>query len=148
MLDTPNPPNLFVYSEHRQTFGCAASVLRISSTRLDDRPVERRELHITAIPLEKKLKERLESVVFRIVENTNENPKDKAGHSIVGGFNTFPEPIHVVLFVTPEAMSLLNQRACGSGFGKSSISICPGVSLLEWDQSDAIPIYECEFHFG
>ena len=147
MIETPNPPNLFVYSENRQTFTALSSIFKLHSSRLDNGIVESRELHVTAVPQSKDLKRKFDSVIFRLVENTNENPTDRNGNSIVGGVNTYPEPVHVVLFVTPAAIAMLSQRASVSnGRNTFSISICPGVSILEWDQSDSIPIYEFEFH--
>ena len=149
MLNTPNPPNSFVYSEYRQAFVAVGSVLKVYSTRLDNRIVERRELHVTTTPRSEQLKRKFESVIFRLVESTDEKPTDRNGNPIAGGVNSFPEPVHVVLFVTPEAISMLNQRASTAGTGsRFTISICPGMSMLEWDQTEAIPIYESEFHSG
>ena len=146
MLDTPNPPNLFVYSAHRETFVAVGSVLKVSSARLNNHIVERRELHITTTPQSEALKRKLGSVIFRIVENTDENPKDRNNNPTVGGVNSYPEPVHVVLFVTPESLAMLNQRtSAGRGL---TISICPGLSILDWDQLEAIPIYEAEFRSG
>ena len=144
MLETSNPPNSFVYSKHRETFVALGSVLNVSSSPIENRIVEHRELHVTTTPQSKSLKRKFSSVIFRIVENTNDKPTDRSGNPIVGGVNTFPEPVHVVLFVTPEAIAMLSQRAStNSGL---TISICPGISMLEWDQSDAIPVYEATFN--
>ena len=149
MIETANPPNSFVYSAHRQTFVAVASVLKVYATRLDTRVVEQRELHVTTVPLSKDLERKLGSVTVRLVENTNENPTDTNGNAIVGGVNTFPVPVHIVLFVTPGAIALLSQRASVStGRDSFTISICPGVDMLTWDQSDSIPIYEFQFHCG
>lgn len=141
MLETPNPPNSLVYQAFSETFVVTGSVMRISSEYRAGCVVERRELHIQATPQSKSLKRELGLLTFRIVENTTDSPKDKNDNPIVGGVNTFPEP-HVLLFLTPASIVMLNQRASAGGL---VISICPGVSLAEWDQADAIPIYEATF---
>jgi hypothetical protein len=97
---------------------------------------------VTAGPRSPQLKRRFGPMLFRIVETGTDRPTDKNGNAIVGGVNTFPEPVHVVLFISLEAIVMLNQRAAAGGL---VISICPGVSLSEWDQSDAVPIYETTF---
>ena len=149
MLETPNPPNSLVYSANRQSFNAVASALKVNSTRPDGRIVERIELHVTMVPESKELRRKLASVIFRLVDSTDENPTDRNGNSIVGGVNTYPGPVYVVLFVTPKAIALLSQRASViSGRGMFSISICTGVNMLDWDQSDAIPIYESAIHCG
>lgn len=139
------PPNYYSYSANREVFKATRSTLQIFSKRLNNQLVETRELHITAVPESDKLRNKFGSINFRIVENTSENPIDKDGNPIVGGVNSFPEPVHVVLFVTPEAMALLNQkRTQGNAAGESVIlfTIYPGTNILEWNREEAIPIYE------
>ena len=139
------PRNYFTYSANREVFKATRSTLQISSKRLNNQLVEIRELYVTAVPESEKLKSEFGSIDFRIVENTSEKPTDKDGNPIVGGVNSFPEPVHVVLFVTPEAIALLNQRRTqGNAAGRSAIliTIYPGTNILEWNQKEAIPIYE------
>ena len=116
--------------------------MRVSSSIVEGGMVERRELHVTTTPQSTSLKREFGALVFRIVEKTAERPTDRNGNPIVGGVNTFPEPVHVVLFVAPETIAMLSQRA---STGNLVISICPGVSFADWDQSDAIPVYEAAF---
>ncbi len=141
MLQTPNPPNSLVYEAFRETFLSNGSLVRVSCTARDGKLSEQRELHVMTTPQSRSLKGRLGSVAFRIVEDESGRTTDKNGNAIAGGVNTFPD-LHVLLFVTPQAMTLLNQRAA---VGRLFIAICPGVSLSEWDQSDSVPIYEAAF---
>ena len=86
-------------------------------------------------------------MIFRLVENSKDKPVDRNGNPIVGGVNSYPEPVHVVLFVAPETIAMVSQRTSGANLGKGlAISICPGKNILEWDKSEAIPIYDAEFH--
>lgn len=149
MIDTPHPPNSLVYSANRETFVAIGSVLKVFSAPLDNQIAERRELHVTTTPKSEKLKREFGSMIFRLVENTDDKPVDGNGNPIVGGVNSFPEPVHVVLFVTPAAIAMLSQRASGTNLGKGlTISICPGKSILEWNKSEGLPIYEAEFYSG
>ena len=129
-------------------FDAVRSILKVSTTLLDNQLVERRELHITTIPQSKQLKKAFESVIFRLIENTEDKPVDRNGYPIVGGVNAYPEPVHVVLFVSPESLGLLSQRLSGTVRSALVISICPGLGMLEWRKTEAIPIYEAEFHSG
>lgn len=141
MLQTPNPPNAMVYQAFRQTFIMGASMLRVSCSARDGRLAEQRELHMTGTAESRALKNQLGSLVFRLVEDEAGRPTDRNGNALAGGVNTFPD-VHVLLFVTPQAMTMLNGRVA---VGRLAISICPGLSISEWDQSDAIPIYEAVF---
>lgn len=137
-------PNYYSYSENREVFKATRSILQISSKRINNQLLEIRELYVTAVPESEKLREKFGPINFRIVENTSENPTDKDGNPIVGGVNSFPEPVHVVLFVTPEAIALLNQRLTEVNAAGSAIliTIYPTTDLLKWNQEEAIPIYE------
>ena len=132
-------PNYYAYSENREVFKVTRSTLQITTGCLDNGLSEVRELYLTAVTESKKLRDEFASVVFRIVESTHESPTDKEGNSIVGGVNSYPEPVHVVLFVSADVLALLNQRhACG----RCLITIYTGTSLLEWDREGSVPIYQ------
>ncbi len=142
MIQTPHPPDPLTYQAFAEAFAATGSSLRISSVARAGAVTETRELHIETEPQSKPLKRLLGSVSFRIVETREEDPPvDKNGNRIVGGVNTFPER-HVLLLVSPETMAMLNQRLSASGL---LIWVCPAVSLSEWDQADAVPIYEARF---
>ena len=136
---TPSAPNFYVYSEHRQTFKVTGRTLLVSTGRFEERITESRELHLRSTPESKALKNEFGSMIFRIVENDLEPKRDKNGFAIVGGVNSYPEPVHVVLFVSPDTLALLNQTVVRDRY---LITISPGHDLLSWDRQAAVPIYE------
>ena len=113
MLQTPNPPNLLVYQAFRETFAATSSVVRISS--LEGGIVEQCELHVTTTPQSTSLKREFGTLIFRIVGTTTRRPIDRNGNGVVGGVNTFPAPVHVVLFLAPQTVAMLSQRASTGG---------------------------------
>jgi hypothetical protein len=106
---------------------------------------ETRELHVTTMPESKNLKNEFGSFIFRLVEAETEQRRDRNGRAIAGGINYFPEPVHAVLFMSPDALSMLSGRICSNG---CVIEICPGIDLAEWTQEDFNPIYDVEFFFS
>lgn len=132
-------------SASREIFRASGSTLQISRKLFNNQLVETRELYLTAIPDSAKVKSEFDTISFRFVENTSQKITDKDGNPIVGGVNSFPAPIHVVLFVGPEALSLLNQRTNAETV---LITIVTATSILDWDRADALFIYESNILVG
>jgi len=143
-------PSHLSYAENREIFKAVRSTLQVSTSRSTNELIERREIYLTATPESHKLNQEFEHIEFRIVESTSESPTDKGGNPIVGGVNAYPGPVHVVLFVTPQFFSFLSQRHIShprTDHTEFFITIYPATSILEWDQQEAIPIYESVFLF-
>jgi len=137
--EIPTPHPILGYSVHREDFTATRSTLKISTGELG----ETRELHITTEPKSAQLRRTFGSLIFRLVDGQLARRTDAYGKPIVGGLNSYPEPIHVVLRITPAAIEMLNQRL--SAGRKVVISICPASNILEWSQEEALLIYEAMF---
>ena len=147
---TKTTPSHQSYAENREIFKAVRSTLQVSMIRANNELVERKEIYLTAVPESHKLNQEFEHIEFRIVESISECPTDKGGNQIVGGVNAYPEPVHVVLFVTPQILSLLSQRHIShprADHTEFFITIYPATSMLKWNQEEAIPIYESVFLF-
>lgn len=143
-------PNHHAFAGNREIFKAVKSTLQVSTSRSNGEIVERREIYLLAIPESHKLNQRFESIEFRLLESTSASPADEAGNAIVGSVNPYPEPVHVVLVVTPQLLSLLSQRQISQPHAEHAeflIHIYPATSIPEWNQKESIPIYESVFLF-